>query len=167
MKKTALITGASNGIGLELALIHAAKGDNLILVARSTEKLAKLKQELETSHSISVTCIGKDLSLPQSASEVYEEVKQLQVSVDYLINNAGFGDFGLFHQLDWTKQHQMIELNITTLTDIAGKQLLSFPVHSIAGNTQVQAAQLKAGIYFVQLYNNHALAAVQKIIIQH
>lgn len=116
MKKTALITGASSGIGLELAKIHASKGDNLVLVARSTNKLEELKTELEPKHGISVYIIGKDLSRLNSAAEVYAELKQKNIKVDYLINNAGFGDSGFFFDSNWEKQEQMINLNITTLT---------------------------------------------------
>lgn len=116
MKKTALITGASSGIGLELARIHAAKGGNLVLVARSKSKLDELKDELEKNHGISVYVIGKDLSSPSSAAEVHAELKQQNIPVDYLINNAGFGDSGLFFDADWEKQEQMINLNITSLT---------------------------------------------------
>jgi len=115
MKSTALITGASNGIGLELAKIHASKGDNLILVARSINKLNDLKSELENKYKVQVYIIVKDLSLPNSAKEVYDEIVEKKIEVDYLINNAGFGDFGLFVNLDWNKTEQMINLNITTL----------------------------------------------------
>ena len=118
MKRTALITGASSGIGLELAKIHASKGDNLILVARSKSKIDELKVELEKSYGINVYTIGKDLSLAGSANEVYSEVKQQNIIVDYLINNAGFGNFGLFAESDWSKQEQMINLNITALTHL-------------------------------------------------
>ncbi|NOU16463.1 MAG: SDR family oxidoreductase [Bacteroidales bacterium] len=116
MKKTALITGASSGIGLELARIHAAKGGNLVLVARSKSKLDELKIELEKKHGISVYVIGKDLSSPNAAAEVYAELKQQKIDIDYLINNAGFGDYGLFFDSDWEKQEQMINLNILALT---------------------------------------------------
>ena len=113
---TALITGASNGIGLELAKIHASKGDNLVLVARNKGKLDELKTELEAKFSVNVHTIGKDLSAPQSAKEVYEETSRQSIQIDYLINNAGFGDFGMFVDSDWNKDEQMINLNITTLS---------------------------------------------------
>lgn len=113
---TALITGASNGIGLELARVHASKGDDLILVARSEKKLAELKAELEQKHKVRVTVIGKDLALPDAAQDVYAETKRQSLRVDYLINNAGFGDFGMFTDTDWNKELQMINLNITALT---------------------------------------------------
>ena len=114
--KTALITGASSGIGYELAKIHAAKGGNLVLVARNISKLDELKLELETQFKVSVYTIGKDLSVTNAAQEIYDETNKENIQVDYLINNAGFGDFGMFVETDWNKELQMINLNITTLT---------------------------------------------------
>src|SRR5664279_1714979 len=115
MSKTALITGASGGIGAEFAKILAENKDNLILVARSKNKLDELRKDLEDKHNISVFTIGKDLSHPGAAKEVYDEVKEKAISIDYLINNAGFGDFGFFAESDWNKQEMMINLNITAL----------------------------------------------------
>jgi uncharacterized protein len=112
---TALITGASNGIGLELAKIHASKGGNLVLVARNKTRLEELKKELENQFKVSVYIIGKDLSMPDSAQEVYNETNNQNIQVNLLINNAGFGDFGMFTETDWNKELQMINLNITTL----------------------------------------------------
>jgi short-subunit dehydrogenase len=116
MENTALITGASNGIGLELAKIFASKGSNLVLVARSKSKLDDLKSELESKYKVNVLVIAKDLSAANSAQEVYEETTQKGIRIEYLINNAGFGDFGMFAETDWNKELQMINLNITTLT---------------------------------------------------
>ncbi len=116
MKNTALITGASNGIGLELAKIHASKGGNLVLVARNKAKLDALKNDLEKQFNVSVYTIGKDLSEPNAAQQVYEETSKQNIQIDYLINNAGFGEFGMFAETDWNKEVQMINLNITTLT---------------------------------------------------
>jgi short-subunit dehydrogenase len=116
MSKTALITGSSNGIGMELARVHAEKGDNLVLVARSKNKLEELKNELEERHKVVVYTITKDLSARNAAREVYDELKKQNISVDYLINNAGLGDFGYFADSDWNKQETMINLNITALT---------------------------------------------------
>ena len=114
--KTALITGASSGIGYELAKIHAAKGGNLVLVARNKAKLDELKVELEKQFNISVYTIGKDLSIVDAALEVYNETSEKGIQIDYLINNAGFGDFGMFAETEWEKELQMINLNITALT---------------------------------------------------
>ena len=95
MKNVALITGASSGIGLELAKIHGSKKNDLVLVARSTNKLLKLKNELESQYGIQVLNIPKDLSIPESAQEVYDIVVEKGIEAEYLINNAGMGDFGL------------------------------------------------------------------------
>lgn len=116
MKKTALITGASGGIGYELAKIFAKNNTNLILVARNKNKLDELKNELENQFGISVYTIGKDLSIRESVSELYEETKKQNIPVEYLINNAGFGDFGMFTDTDWDKEERMINLNMKTLT---------------------------------------------------
>ena len=94
MKKVALVTGASTGIGKELANIHAQKGGDLVIVARSKDKLEELKTELEKKHSVEVRVIAKDLSLPQASQEIYDEVKKAGIEIDYLINNAGFGLLG-------------------------------------------------------------------------
>lgn len=115
MRKTALITGSSSGIGYELAKVHAKNGDNLVLVALDRLKLEELKKELEEIYKIEVHTIEKDLTLPDSVNEVYDELKRMKISIYYLINNAGFGDFGLFAESDWTKQEKMINLNITAL----------------------------------------------------
>lgn len=118
MKVTTLITGASNGIGLELAYINAEKGNNLVLVARNWKKLQEIKADIELKYESSVSIISKDLSVKDAALEIYNEVKLLQVKVDYLINNAGFGDFGFFAETHWEKEQEMINLNITALTQM-------------------------------------------------
>lgn len=118
MTKTALITGASGGIGLELARTHAKQGGNLVLVARNKSRLDEIKSELEDQYKISVYTIGKDLSVVNSAQEVYDEVKQQDIFVEFLINNAGIGDYGMFTETDWEKEARMIHLNIITLTQL-------------------------------------------------
>lgn len=116
MKKTALITGTSSGIGLELARIFASKGDNLVLVARSKDKLEELKIELEKQYDITVYNITKDLSEITSAKLIFDEVRDQKIRIDYLVNNAGFGDFGIFAECNWDKQLEMIQLNVIALT---------------------------------------------------
>ena len=118
MKKIALITGASSGIGKEFAHIHAEKGGDLIVVARRQDKLNELKFELENKHGIQVVVIEKDLSEPGSAKELYEEIEARNFEVEYLLNNAGFGLRGKFHELSWERQAQMIQLNMTSLTEL-------------------------------------------------
>jgi short-subunit dehydrogenase len=118
MKKTALITGASSGIGRELAHIHAATGGNLVLVARSTQKLNELKIELESKYEIIAAVITNDLTAPNAARELYDEVKSLNIEVDYLINNAGFGGIGKFIERKLEEDVSMIQLNVVALTQL-------------------------------------------------
>jgi short-subunit dehydrogenase len=118
MEQTALITGASGGIGWELARIHASRGGNLVLVARNKTKLDERKADLEKQYGVRVHSIAKDLSRPGASNEIYEEVKSLDIRVGYLINNAGFGDFGMFVESDWRKTEEMINLNIAALTHL-------------------------------------------------
>jgi len=117
--KTALITGASSGIGKELALIHAAKGDQLVLVARSENKLQELKALIEERYKVKVHLIIIDLSVTGACEAVYALTKSWNLKIDYLINNAGFGDYGFFAETDWAKENQMINLNITALTALS------------------------------------------------
>lgn len=117
MTKTAIITGASSGIGLELAKILAADKINLILVARSENKLIELKKELD-QYKISTSILALDLSKPDAAQMVFDYCAKENLKVDILINNAGFGDYGMFISSDWKKQEEMIRLNIQTLTHL-------------------------------------------------
>lgn len=116
MEKVALITGASTGIGKEFAHIHAAKGGDLIIVARRKDKLDALKNELELKYKIKVMVITKDLGLQEAPKEIYNEVKNAGIEVEYLINNAGFGGMGKFHERAWEDDLAMINLNIIALT---------------------------------------------------
>ena len=126
MKKTALITGASSGIGKELAKIHASNGDNLVIIARSRDALNALKQELEAAYKIKVWVIVKDLSLPSAAQEVYKQIQQENIQVNYLINNAGFGGVGKFHERNLDDDLAMINLNIKALVSLTHLFLQDF-----------------------------------------
>lgn len=156
--KTALITGASNGIGLELAKIHAAKGGNLVLVARNITQLNSLKSEIEANFKVSVHIIGKDLSIPNSAKEIYDETTQRNIQIDYLINNAGFGDYGMFYQTDWNKELQMINLNITTLTQLTKLYLIDMinrgngKIMNVASTAAFQSGPTMAVYYATKAY---------------
>ena len=118
--KTALITGASSGIGRELATLFAKDGYNLVLVARSEDKLQeiadKFKQQFGTS---SVTVIEKDLSRPEAPQEIYDEVARQQITVNALVNNAGFGEYGKFAtETDLQKELSVIQVNLTALVHL-------------------------------------------------
>lgn len=118
MRKTALITGASSGIGKEFAKIHASRNGDLIIVARRKDKLNELKAELKKKFSCKVMVIASDLSLPNAPKTIYNSVKKEGIEVDYLINNAGVGGKGIFHEREWAADHTMIILNILALTHL-------------------------------------------------
>lgn len=114
--RTALITGASSGIGLELAHVLADEKSDLILVARNKEKLLALAEELKRNNAINVKVIAKDLTKPEEVAALIDEVKN--DNIQYLINNAGFGYFGAYHECDWKTTQDMMELNMTTLAHL-------------------------------------------------
>jgi len=118
MKEVALITGASSGIGKDLAYVHAEKGKDLVIIARREEQLFELKKDIETKHKVSVKVIAKDLIAPNAAQEIYDELEKEGIEVEYLINNAGFGGQGYFHEQDIHLQKNMITLNVTSLTEM-------------------------------------------------
>lgn len=120
---TALITGASSGIGEVFARKLAARGRNVLLVARSEEKLITLCNELGRSNSIRAQYVALDLSKPESAALLFDEAKQRGLSVDMLINNAGFGSMGEFSNLDLARELNMIDLNIKSLVELTHRFL--------------------------------------------
>ncbi|MCT4584443.1 MAG: SDR family NAD(P)-dependent oxidoreductase [Peptostreptococcaceae bacterium] len=126
MKKTALITGASSGIGREFAKLHASKKGNLVIVARRKEKLLELKEELESKYDIDVYVIEKDLAKEEAPQEIYDELKKNKIEIDYLINNAGFGGRGKFYERKIEQDLAMINLNIIALTKLTRLFLSDF-----------------------------------------
>lgn len=113
MGKTVLITGASKGIGRELAIVFAKQGYELILVARSRELLEDLGKRLKKKYGTDVTVIEKDLAEKEAPEEIFQELKGREIEV--LVNNAGFGDYKEFAHSEWEKQYVMIQLNVTAL----------------------------------------------------
>ncbi len=113
---TALITGASGGIGYELALEHVRRGGDVILVARSEDKLRRYQALWESTYGVKVHVVGMDLAQHGSAQALYDAVSAKGLTVDILINNAGFGQYGLFEESDVERGLEMLELNIVTLT---------------------------------------------------
>jgi short-subunit dehydrogenase len=111
MGNTALVTGASSGIGTELAKYHASKGGDVVLVARSEDKLNELKAELESDYGITATVIASDLAQPDAAGKIFSATKAMGLQIDVLINNAGFGGHGKFHERDLAKDQAMMQVN--------------------------------------------------------
>ncbi|HEY9667603.1 MAG TPA: SDR family oxidoreductase [Coleofasciculaceae cyanobacterium] len=117
-QKTALITGASGGIGYELAKLFAQDGCNLVLVARSQEKLHAVAGELQDKFGISVKVIIKDLANPAAPNEIFTELKNAGIKIQFLVNNAGFAAYGLFAEIDLDTELQMMQVNMVSLTHL-------------------------------------------------
>ncbi|MCH7396753.1 SDR family oxidoreductase [Belliella sp. DSM 107340] len=115
MKEYILITGASSGIGYEMAQLLAAKKFNLILVARSKHILQKMQVELSSKYSIDIKYFQVDLSDVQATLEFYQLTKVHELKVSHLVNNAGFGDYGSFLETSIEKELDMVHLNISSL----------------------------------------------------
>jgi len=118
MAQTALITGASTGIGYELARIFAARGYHLVVVARDEQKLGALAELVTRQHGTKVAVIPQDLSSPSAAEQVAQALARHGLAVDVLVNNAGIGLYGEFARGDWAAQQQLLQLNIMTLAHL-------------------------------------------------
>lgn len=114
-----LITGASGGIGHDLALLAAADGKNLVLVARSAQKLEQLAKTIRVNYKTEVKTLDIDLSDEIGVNLLITEIKKQNIQIETLINNAGFGDFGDFAKADLAKNMEMIRLNICALTQLS------------------------------------------------
>lgn len=158
MKKTALITGASSGIGKEFAHIHAERGGNLVVVARSGDKLLELKKELENQYSIEVLIIEQDLTDRKASELVYNQIKENGFQVDYLINNAGFGGIGAFHERSIQSDLSMIDLNIRVLTELTHVFLQDFikrnqgKILNVSSTASLMPGPMQAVYYATKAY---------------
>ena len=112
----ALVTGASSGIGYELAKLFAKEDKNLVVVARSRDRLEGLKKELEDKYRAKVKVLVKDLSKPESPQEIFSELEKEHIDVDVLVNNAAFGVYGMFSHTNLEQELEMIQVNVTSLT---------------------------------------------------
>lgn len=140
--QTALITGGTSGIGLELAKLFAADGYNLVMAARNEEDLANTAAELREKHQIQVYTIAKDLIRRECPFEIYDEIKSKAIRIDVLVNNAAQGQYGKFMDTDITRDLDLIQLNIgayITMTKLFLKDMMArregrvLNVGSIAG----------------------------------
>src|SRR3954454_4632094 len=118
MKQTALITGASGGIGLDLARVFAREGWDVVLVARSEDKLRALADTLARDHSVAAHVVPADLAKPDAAIGVVQALTERNVAVDALVNNAGFGVAGPFVETDGSAELEMIKFNCAAVTQL-------------------------------------------------
>ncbi|WP_407541363.1 SDR family oxidoreductase [Deinococcus radiomollis] len=122
-RPTALVTGASGGIGEALAVQLAGRGVNLILVARTESKLQALAETLRRQHGVRADVVALDLADKTAPQQLHEAVDALGLQADFLINNAGFASFGEFHALPLAEQLDMLQVNIVTLTELTHRFL--------------------------------------------
>lgn len=117
--RRALVTGASSGIGAEIAKVLAAEGAALILVARRRERLEALAAELRAAHGVEVQVEVQDLAVPDAAAQLFARTEGEGLAVDVLINNAGFGAFEHFAKIPWQRHAAMMQLNMVALTQLS------------------------------------------------
>ena len=156
MRKTAVITGASSGIGMEFAKAFAGKGYDLILCARREERLQKLKEELEETHFMECGIVAADLSEEQECFRLFDQVKDRRV--DVFINNAGFGECGRFSDTDLKKELDMIDVNVRAV-HIFSKlliQKMKKAGHGYLLNVASSAGLFPAGPYMAAYYATKA-----------
>lgn len=118
VKPYALITGATSGIGLSLATIHASRKGNLIIIGQNSRKLSNVKKELESQFKIDVVAFSIDLTKKDSVKKIVQRIKERKLKVKYVINNAGFGLYGLFRDTDIERELKMIDLNVKVITEL-------------------------------------------------
>jgi short-subunit dehydrogenase len=161
MRGTALITGASGGIGLELARKLAAEGFDTILVARSAEKLEELSREIGDRYGRTATVVAADLSKVDGPQDVYRRVEEAGLEVHALVNNAGFATFGAFHESDLDRELGMIQVNIAALAHLTHLFLPrmvargSGRVLNVASTAAFQPGPLMAGYYASKAFVLH------------
>lgn len=118
--KTALVTGASAGLGTHFARLFAQNGHDLVLVARRQDKLDQVANELRQVYGIHATVITADLTDPKAPLHLHEEIMRAGIELEFLVNNAGFGTNGAFVTLNLARELDMIELNVKALTHLTG-----------------------------------------------
>jgi uncharacterized protein len=118
--ETVLITGASSGIGLELAKCFAADGSRLVLAARNKDALDALAGELRQKNKVEVVVLPADLSLPEAPKQIFDSLAAQKISLDVLVNNAGFGLHGKFLEMSLSRQLEIIKVNVNSLVELTG-----------------------------------------------
>ena len=158
MPKTALITGASSGIGLELAKLFAQDKIDLVLAARSAEKLNEIARELATNWGITVTVIVSDLAQTDAALKLFREIQSRGLKIDYLVNNAGFGILDKFLNTDLNRELEMIQLHVATTTTLTKLYAAEMSAHgggrilNVASTAAFQPGPWMAVYYATKAY---------------
>jgi short-subunit dehydrogenase len=164
--KTALITGASFGIGMEFARIFAREGYTLVLVARSADKLRQLASEVEKAHGTRSLILATDLTDPGASAYVMDQTTRADIQIDVLVNNAGFGQYGMFAENDLEECLRQIQLNVTTLTHLTRLYLpamierKSGKILNVASTAAFQPGPLMAVYFATKAYVLHLSEAL-------
>lgn len=155
--ETALVTGASSGIGLELAQMFAADGSDLILVARSEARLEALAAELRDGYGVEVTAMAADLSDPAAPDTLARRINEAGLTVDVVVNNAGFGLNGAVAELDEAEQAAMVQVNVMALTRLTRMFLPGMIARGRGGVLNVgSTAGFQSGPYMTVYYATKA-----------
>ncbi|MEO1005909.1 MAG: SDR family oxidoreductase [Cyanobacteria bacterium J06638_38] len=149
---TALITGASSGIGETFARELASRKTDLVLVARSQDKLNQLAKELNNKYQIKTLVIVQDLTEAAACQSVFDKVSQHGLDIDLLINNAGFGDYGAFGDRPLSKQMAMIQLNVSAVVELTGLFLPLMQQHRNGGIINISSIAAFQPIPFMSVY---------------
>lgn len=149
---TALITGASTGIGAAFAQQLAARQTDLVLVARSHDKLQELANSLQHQHQIQVDIIVQDLTAPEATETIFQTVQQLGRPIDLLVNNAGMGDYGDFAESDRDLQLQMVQLNMATIVDLSHRFLLGMRQRRTGGIINLSSVAAFQSMPYFSIY---------------
>lgn len=153
----AVITGASSGIGADLAREFAAGGYHLVITARRVDRLEALAEELTRDHGVIVRVMPADLARPGAAARLYADIKATGFAIDTLVNNAGFGMRGRFATLDTARQMEMVALNIMALTELSRLFLPAMIERGTGGILNVgSTAAFQAGPYMAVYYASKA-----------
>ncbi len=153
MNKTALITGASAGIGLEFAKIFAKEKYDLVITARNETKLNELANEIKNNHNVNVKVIAKDLSKQNAGEEIFDILKNESIVTDVLINNAGFGVFDNYWNVELQDEKNMLQVNIMALaelTNLFAKDMVNRgggKILNVASTAAFQPGPTMAGYY--------------------
>ncbi len=156
--ETVLVTGASSGIGAELARAFARGGSSLVLTARSVDKLEVLAAELRKGAGVAVRVVAADLASPEGPERLMQRLSQDGVQVDVLVNNAGFAAFGAFTETKWADEAGMLQLNVVTLTELTKRLLPAMlarkrgGVLNVASTAAFQPGPLMAVYYATKAY---------------
>src|SRR5215831_18556686 len=156
--RNALITGASSGIGYELARVFACQGHNLVLVARDLERLDQSAQQLRQAHEVRVVTLAKDLSISTAPQQIANELRSLALPVHVMVNNAGYAVYGKFAETDLHSELEMMQVNMVALTHLTKLFLPQMierqdgKILSVASTAAFQPGPLMAVYYASKAY---------------